>query len=337
MATISTNALMPTGGSDEPAFAIVRVDESRRLAAVARLIDAHDEPERVESFLLRADAEGTDLSCMWALQPVADAHGPCHVCLALRGAGRTAALFLSGAAPKDGRAGRPDQTLGQRAALLEEVCRVLGEPGSGVVLAQALVGAEEQDQSAAFERAGFVRLAELAYLRRTIPRGGRSVPPALPPGVELVALADLPPADGKRLLREALGRSYEGTLDCPALCGMRTVDDVIASHRSVGRYDPRWWWVMLCEGEAQGCVLLSHGTDPQHCELVYLGLSAAVRGRGLGAELLRGAVARLASASVASELMCAVDLANVPALRLYKRAKFRQVSSRTALVRPLRA
>ncbi|MFN0012332.1 MAG: GNAT family N-acetyltransferase [Phycisphaerales bacterium] len=335
MATIATNALMPGGGADEPAFAIVRVDESRRWAAVDRLIGAQGERERVESFLVRADAEGTDLSFMWALEPVGEAQGPRHVCLALRGAGRTAAMFLSGTGLSGAKAGRPDQTLRQRSALLEEACRVLAEPASGVVLAQALVGPEEQDQGVAFERAGFLRLAELAYLRRTIARGGRTVPHTLPPGLELVALSDLPPAEGKRLLREALSKSYEGTLDCPALCGMRTVDDVIASHHSVGRYDPRWWWIMLCEGQAHGCLLLSHGADPQHCELVYLGLSAVVRGRGLGAELLRTAVARLASASVASELMCAVDLANVPAMRLYKRAKFRQISSRSALVRPL--
>ncbi len=346
MATLHGNPTLPhaDGGPFEPAFEIVRVSSDRREAGVARLLDAESEPERVESFLLNTAADGTDLSHLWAAVPVGEPAVAVNVCLALCGAGRTAAVFLSGGPPdlrtRSGELIRlsAGTTLAQRALLIESACRGLVAEGAPVVLAQSLLGPADADALGAFERAGFMRLAELAFMRRTVTRAGRGRI-ADPAGVSLVPLADLPPAEARARLKNALSKSYEQTLDCPALCGLRSIDDVIDSHRAVGKYDPRWWWLVMADdspdAKPEGCVLLNLNADGRHCELVYVGVSQRLRGKGLGAELLRYAIARLGAMGGVEELGCAVDTANVPALRLYERAGFVRVQTRVAVVRPL--
>ncbi len=355
MATIHENPTLP-GAPDEPAWLCLRVADGARGghtggsalrdAAVARLLDAEGERERVEGFLLSAAGEGTDLTHLWAVVPAADPRVAVQACLALRGAGRTAAVFVSGPPPDlrlgDGRVVPVARatTLAHRVALIERACAGVRSGGPPIVMAQALVEAGDGDVVAAFERAGFAHLAELAFLRRPVARTGRGVPEQWggsdADGTELVALADLPPASGRGLLRRALERSYEGTLDCPALCGMRTVDDVIDSHRAVGCYDPRWWWLVMAGSDAEGCLLLSLTADRRHAELVYVGVSPRRRAKGLGRALLRFGLARLSAAGGGvREVGCAVDTANTPALRLYARAGFARVQTRVALVRSL--
>ena len=40
------------------------------------------------------------------------------------------------------------------------------------------------------------------------------------------------------LFAAAIQESYRDTLDCPALSGLRDIEDVIAGHQSVGTFDP---------------------------------------------------------------------------------------------------
>ena len=105
----------------------------------------------------------------------------------------------------------------------------------------------------------------------------------------------------RRALIEALDKSYEDTLDCPELCGVRTTEDVLASHKATGDFDPEHWWLVQLDGRPEGCVLMSRCPDQGALELVYLGLSTALRGRGLGRLLLDRAIR---SASDASSTRC---------------------------------
>ena len=133
------------------------------------------------------------------------------------------------------------------------------------------------------------------------------------------------------LLIEALNGSYVGTLDCPALCGLRSVHDVLESHRAVGEYDPRLWFLVSDQSSPAGCMLLSRVAATETVELVYLGLAARVRGRGLGRQLLELALNLLAGKAERT-LACAVDTANTPALALYRALRFRTFATRVALV-----
>jgi ribosomal protein S18 acetylase RimI-like enzyme len=85
-------------------------------------------------------------------------------------------------------------------------------------------------------------------------------------------------------------------------------------------------------------VLLNPVPDLRSVELVYIGLGPDLRARGLGDRLLRDALGLAAARrkrDCADAITCAVDRRNQPALRLYKRHGFREISGRIAFVRPL--
>jgi ribosomal protein S18 acetylase RimI-like enzyme len=97
--------------------------------------------------------------------------------------------------------------------------------------------------------------------------------------------------------------------------------------------------VLLCEGDAPrgtplGALLLSRAAPADTLELVYLGLTPAARGRGLGDVMMRRALASVA-ADGATRLSLAVDSDNVPALKLYYRHGMQRVGAKLALMRQL--
>jgi ribosomal protein S18 acetylase RimI-like enzyme len=246
-------------------------------------------------------------------------------------------------------ASHPDTESRQAAlsAAIGRACDALG----GMVLAQALLLPKEARAARAFGDAGFDVLADLGYLRWRPGRpggGGSRTSPAeawaagvgaerfRADGVTLQRVSSLDGSARDRVLREALRQSYEGTLDCPALCRMRTVDDVLSSHRAVGVFDPSLWWVIESEGRPSGALLWSRteGGGVSSAELVYMGLSPRLRGKGLGGKLLAFSREELTARGIA-ELTCAVDLANTPARNLYDRFGFRRWAVRRAFVRRL--
>lgn len=219
-----------------------------------------------------------------------------------------------------------------------------GRRGAKVPLAhvaQVLLKAHETSESQTYAKAGFMHLADLAYMRREWTRLARFAMPDLRTHSDLhiAPLSQYDERTGEKLLLEAMADSYQETLDCPALCGMRRIEDVLASHRAVGACDPSLWWVVVQtdvrgERRARGCCLISRLPKFDGAELVYLGLGPAVRGRGLGMTLMQLAFHHLHSLGERS-LACAVDLANAPALRLYKKAKLQQFAQRLAMVAPV--
>jgi ribosomal protein S18 acetylase RimI-like enzyme len=287
--------------------------------------------------LTAAAVHGIDLSLMWATVDRAAggrATRARQVCLAVPGAGRTAMLILSGPAGGDEALERAE-----RVACIEAACRHLGCPESAppreVRLVQALPEPPEPWAVRAFEDAGFIKVGDLAYLRRPMWPPLVVAPPTWPAGVtvrnvERVGRGD---PDRERLIA-ALERSYEDTLDCPELCGLRETSDILESHLATGVFDRGLWWLVLREGDPHGCVLLSRCPDQGSVELVYLGLSPQLRGQGIGSRLLEMALARVGGAP-GEHITCAVDLRNGPAGRVYGRLGFSEFGRRVAMVRPL--
>jgi ribosomal protein S18 acetylase RimI-like enzyme len=210
-----------------------------------------------------------------------------------------------------------------------------GDGGPPIDLAQALIEPHHAELQEALLAGGFSPLAELAYMRAEVPR--RAVPvPAWPSGVRVVALSEVGWPSGEGALLAAMARTYVGTLDCPALCDIRRPADVLASHVSVGRFDPSLWYLVLLEGEPHGCALVTRFADHDTAELVYLGLGPAVRGKGLARGMLEMVMGEL-SARGCSALACAVDTGNTPALKLYKDARFRRFARRLGFIADVRA
>lgn len=247
---------------------------------------------------------------VWAILPIVSA-------------GRTMLLFTSGRLPSK----TPPQAV---RLLADAVCRYYGAGAKPVALAQLLLDPSDQTVHDLYRRTGFEDLAELIYLQRSVHRATELELPA-----HAEELVNYSPA-AHALFADAIARSYEGSLDCPALNGRRDVEDVIAGHKATGAFDPSMWFALRGENGAGRAVLLLNPTAASDSvELVYLGLVPDARGKGVGDALMRLAVATAVRREF-RELSLAVDARNAPALRLYHRHGMRRVGSRLALVRDLR-
>lgn len=209
--------------------------------------------------------------------------------------------------------------------------KVVGHFASrGIDLAQVLIDPRDESAINLYQSCAFERLAELIYLHRAVRASER---PLLPAGLHWKHYT---PQTHERFGR-AITASYAGSLDCPALNGRRGIEDVIAGHKAAGEFDPRLWHLLCAEGEADplGVLLLSRSARSDALELVYLGITPAARGQGLGELMVQQALA-VAGASGCGLLSLAVDARNTPALKLYYRNGMSRVCTRMALLRDLR-
>jgi ribosomal protein S18 acetylase RimI-like enzyme len=233
--------------------------------------------------------------------------------------GRTALLFLW---PVDGPL--TDQIV---AALASTAARE-AEPAK-LVMIQALL---EEDQTVIIRglaQAGFRRLAELVYMQR--PTRPKFAAASFGSGFTLRAYS--PETHG--LFAQTIVASYEGTLDCPGLLGMREIEDVIASHKGPGRFVPALWLALCHQDQGVGVMLINAVDDLGAGELVYLGLTAPWRKQGLARKLVQQGL-HLSCENGLAELMLAVDRQNEPAMRLYQSVGFTATTSRIAWVKAMR-
>ena len=177
----------------------------------------------------------------------------------------------------------------------------------------------------AIARAGMERLAVLAYLRRAVTEADARTPG--PKGIVWKRWT----AWRRRKFARTIARTYAGSLDCPAMAGLRTADDAIATHRAAGVFRAWAWHLAMEGGEAVGVVLTSEVEG--RGDLVYLGVVPEARGRGIGRSLVGQAIRDTARMGL-PVLAVAVDTRNTPAVRLYARAGFKEVRRRLVFFVP---
>jgi ribosomal protein S18 acetylase RimI-like enzyme len=194
---------------------------------------------------------------------------------------------------------------------------------SGLAFVQTLISPQDEQTRPLLERAGYVRLTELIYMRLGLSAGA---PPARN-DLEWRGAPEPPQA----VLESTIAATYEDSLDCPALAGLRSLSDVVEGHRSSGLFRPEWWWVAFCNGQPAGCVLVNDVASTNRADIVYLGVAKAWRRHGIGQALL-GRAARLAKQAGKSALTLAVDAANTPAIALYDGYGFERTDRRLAMV-----
>jgi GNAT superfamily N-acetyltransferase len=207
-----------------------------------------------------------------------------------------------------------------------------------VQLAQVLLEPGDDATRRIFESRRFIRMAELIYLHTAIRRP--LPPPPLPPGWVWHSYGP----KTHQLFADAILASYQQSLDCPGLTGVREIEDIIAGHKASGEFDPAYWTVLCrtrsanAQGrgaeEALGVLLLSRLPRGDTVELVYIGLSPEARGLQLGEWLMRHALHSALSMGVL-RLSLAVDSINRPALKLYYRFGLSRMGSKIALMRRL--
>ncbi|MEQ1827526.1 MAG: GNAT family N-acetyltransferase [Pirellula sp.] len=115
---------------------------------------------------------------------------------------------------------------------------------------------------------------------------------------------------------QVLDDSYIDTLDVPELNGRRGTASTLEGYASLIHGHPRTWWVVQEKDQHVGCLLLSP-VDEGHVELTYLGLVRSKRGKGYSHGFLRF-VEDWCEANDVTRVTVAVDIRNVPALRLYQ-------------------
>ncbi len=184
----------------------------------------------------------------------------------------------------------------------------------GVKLLQAALRPDERDDACRFAAAGYHHVSDLSYLV--------SLNGCFPSVVPQSALEFVPcSATGMKRLARMVEQSYQGSLDCPPVDGHRAIDDVLAGYRAIGQFDASHWLVARHEQRDVGCLLLGDHPGENGCELIYMGLKPAARGRQFGLALVRHAQWLTARAG-RSRLTTAVDEANAPAIAIYRATQF---------------
>lgn len=299
---------------------VERADASNRLAVLTRLLGRNR--DHALRFLRYAAAEGISLEWLWgSFTPDGRVEA---AALLSPGPGRTAMMTIS---PLRGR--REEE-----AAVRVLAAAQAEAPRLDLAIVQALLDPRQSTEEASLLSAGFRTIASLAYMERSVAGvdpalSAQAVAGPLPAGASLEPYDDRPAS--RESLAQLLAETYEDTLDCPGLSGLRSPQDVLAGHRRGGRFDPSLWTILALRGRPVGALLLNEAQHAAGLDLVYLGLVPEARGRGFGRVLLARAIS-LAQARGDRSIMLAVDEENAPALRLYRAAGFRRTAQRRAFV-----
>ncbi len=280
-------------------------ERGRALEVLYRRVPGGLRPRLIADALGEAERGVIDLSGLW----IAWRRGRIVGALLTQPlAGRAAAVW----APE------VDASWGRSATAVALIRAALADLKSrGFIIAQALLDESASRHGAAdLAQGGMPQITELVYLERTT----RVPLPVRPQVPKLVWNGFGPATEGD--FRAVLQATYHDSLDMPELEGIRSLDDILASHRAGGRFVAGRWQVgHLCDEPATAAVLLlSEIPDRDAWEVAYLGLTPPARGRGLGRAVLAHAL-EMASAFVPS-LELAVDVRNHPATRLYRTAGF---------------
>ena len=197
-------------------------------------------------------------------------------------------------------------------ALLDEAGRFLDE--QEISLAQVLLSTQAEGIAKLLSSSGFQHLTDLQYL---------FVDEQRLPANEPKNTLHFEPAAGEqpdRLCR-LVEQTYQGTCDCPAINGVRTMQDVLTGYQATGIYDPQQWYFVQHQQQDVGVLLLNQHPPGMNWELVYMGVIPTARGNGFGWQIANYAQWK-AGQGGAERLVLAVDEANEPALAMYARAGF---------------
>ncbi len=192
-------------------------------------------------------------------------------------------------------------------------------------LAQTLLPVHATAMLEGVQQAGMTHLADLHHMHCAIRPSKTEA--TWPEELQIQPASDA-------MLMDLLPQTYAGTLDCPALRGLRRTADIVAGHRAGGQCDPELWIAVFDQTQPLGCVLVTLAPD-RTADLAYIGLIPSARGRGLGKHLMRAMLNRLAQRDIRS-VRLAVDAKNTPALKLYRQLGFRRIGMQRAAIRSLR-
>jgi len=324
-----------------------QIPSALRLSAAERLVATSGRKEAAKRLVQSAPNHGIDLDLIWGvIAPKSKLQGDPHsqetvrqAVLAVLGSGRTAMMFLSNPEQSESLGSIESQCSEIEASLRCSLDGLKAFHPEKVALAQTLI---ETDQNWAHKvclGAGMISVGQLDYMRKPISRTAMLKSNSLtinwPTGIEVRPIKSLDPIDQNSdysNLVEALEGSYNDTLDCPELCGVRSMQDVVESHMATGEFSPTRWHLIFKDSKPAGCCLLSYLPSSNSVELVYLGISPLARGLGLGRSVLQYAISQLNIKGLA-DVTCAVDNRNTPAISIYESLGFEKFDARLGFIK----
>jgi GNAT superfamily N-acetyltransferase len=286
-------------------------DRPEALNILYRQIDPDIRPIVIQDALSNLRSGIIDFSGLWIAKRRGTIIG---VLLTQQLAGKAAAVWAPEVQEGWGRA-----TTARR--LLAEALRDFR--AKGVRIAQALVDPSGPPQAALdLKRGGLPFITELHYMKRLTAKPILLIPPSI------TIQWDSYRTETRDQFQEILKSTYIGSLDMPELEGTRSLDEVIEGHKAVGRFYPQRWQIGILEENPRAAIILLLSDTPgkDAFEITYLGLTPQARGRGLG--LITLDYARKQAEPLVDRLELAVDIRNIPAMKLYKKAGFRVFTKR---------
>ena len=206
-------------------------------------------------------------------------------------------------------AGEPESTAG---LLQEALDRFV--VARGVRLVQTLLPSSDGRDADRLRRSGFAHAAQLLYLVSVAEQF-----PTKAPGGPLRFVPYRPVDHG--WLARLVEKTFDQTLDCPALNGSQHIDDTLEGYQGTGVFSPERWLFVQNKRQDIGCLLLADHPEQDQWELVYMGLVPSARGQGFGLFVTRHAQ-WLARGAGRQQIVLAVDVANEPAVAMYAAAGF---------------
>jgi GNAT superfamily N-acetyltransferase len=206
----------------------------------------------------------------------------------------------------------------------------------GIVQIQAAVSDGDMAACGMLETAGFHRLTAVQQMWLSINSGKAEVGCAaseqpLEKPADFIELQATPPTLvwtstgplGIDQFTDLLLSTFEDTLDCPELNGLRSGREVLESFLLGAAYDEMdLWEIAWLNGRPAGCLLMTQHPNSV-VEIAYMGLISAARFCGLGTSLVQRACEQ-AKRIGATTLVLAVDERNEPALKTYVRNGFQR-------------
>lgn len=180
---------------------------------------------------------------------------------------------------------------------------------AGVAFAQCLLPVDDRAAREALDRNRFLFRGDLLFQSCDLTKNL--------PGERRTPLTFVTPADStlERFAR-VVEQTYQGSLDCPCLEGVRSGEAALEAHRSAGHFDSELWRLYQWRGIDAGITLLARQDDPESWEVVYTGVTPAFRGRGIGSAMMHAAL-RQAQSHGATRMHLAVDCRNRFARQIY--------------------
>ncbi len=198
--------------------------------------------------------------------------------------------------------------------------------GTSIEMTQVFLSAPDAETVNVLRHVGFRHLADLLYMSCESQKF-----PLVAPELGDLDYEPYVLTQRSRLMR-VIAQTYEGTLDCTALNGVRDIDHVINGYQATGIFRPENWHFVRSANQDVGVLLLADHPKGRHWELMYMGLVPEVRGRGWGRQIARYAQ-WLARGAKIERIVVAVDAANEPAVAMYRITGFELWDRRAVYVR----